>query len=224
MATAFFGAVAHAQSVDTEWQSALYSGSSRLTLFSILKEKPDGSLAFAQELLRRNGLDAEAQRSIQQISFGTSVSPVLEWDTNINGGTSGDSFFLGNFEFIVDEGSRALAGVMVGLSSSATTAYSLGSGHTLDLGLRASYRYSPEYELSKSSRQAHACGTYFLDSWAWLETCGRLQYTQNAAGSVAGLMWNEVTESRCWVISYRHFPGFFYTTHSVATWHPSCAL
>lgn len=184
MATIFFGATAHAQSVESEWQSSLYSGSSRLTLFSIIKEKPEGSLGFAQELLRRNGLNAEAQSGFQLISFSTSVSPVLEWDGNINGGTPGESFFLGNFEFTVDEDGRAVAGVLAGLSGGATAHYSLGLGHTLDFGLRASYRYSPKYDLSKTTSQAHACGSYFLDNWAWLETCGRLQYSENDLSSV----------------------------------------
>lgn len=182
--TAFLETSAHAQSIDSEWQSSLYSGSSRLILFSIIKEKPEGSLGFAHELLRRNGLNAEAQSGVQLIQSRTSVSPVLEWDSNINGGTPGDSFFLGNFEFAVDESSRAVAGVLAGLSSSATAHYSLGSGHTLDFGLRASFRHSPKYDLSKTSGQAHACGSYFLDNWAWLETCGRLQYTENDLGSV----------------------------------------
>lgn len=172
---AFLSGTAHAES-PAEWEAAIATKSPRLILFSLLKENPRGSgrvqLAFARSLGFTHRENDRLRLGRPQIS----LTPILKYDENVNGGIPGESFNLGPFEFKIDEDSRAKAGYVLGASISATFRLIYARGSSLDFNLGATFRHAPAIDVTRQTTQSSVCMNHYVGSWTWLSTCSGYRY------------------------------------------------
>jgi len=153
-----------------EWEYALNQGSTRLLLFTLIKEEPRGADARVQQLLRNTGMIHKADTA-QPISSTTYAQPLLSYDYNINGGIPSDTIQLGPFEFLIDEDSRAKSGFLLGGKVGHARKYSLDFGQTLSMGLSGSFEYSFKHEISKAVGSVFGCYEKYLKNWTFIDLC-----------------------------------------------------
>ena len=179
--TLAFGA-SSGQAQEYEWQSALETGSPRLALFSLIKQKPAGSWPLVRELLQLNGLRHREGAGPQRLSFRTSIRPIVEYEDNINGGFPNDSFFLssplGELEFRFPSEQRAKEGLVYGAGVSASTTYSIGKGSTFTAGAALSHVHSFEHDLNHTVANLSACTKTYQQNWLWLDACAGALYSE----------------------------------------------
>lgn len=99
-------------------------------------------------------------------------SPVLTYDGNINGGSTGDSILAGGFRFEVGEEFRAVSGILVGGSVNAGMRVNLAERTALELDLGAMAAWAPQHDMTKNSVRASACVRHMLpDNATHLRGC-----------------------------------------------------
>jgi hypothetical protein len=149
------------------WQASQLSGSSWLLLYSILNERPRGYENATSGLARDLALVDEPGL----VGTKFHVAPALEWDGNINGGIPGSTISLGPYRFVVDEDSRARSGIVIGGDVRHEVSWSLGSGTLAELDAGLSYRFSPEYDLDRTSGRIGGCISHVYEAWRKIGAC-----------------------------------------------------
>lgn len=166
------------------WKAATYSGSERLTLFSLLKTKPAGFRPYAKKLMLRDGIYHEEGSAPQAVFSTLRIRPLLGYDRNLNSGIPVDEFVLGDFLFRTDEKDRAKAGITVGGKVSGAKHYSVAPGHVVKFAGMASYEISPEHNLSKSALYGSACLNSHVKSYTWIDSCAGARATKRENSGV----------------------------------------
>lgn len=165
--TAFCGGAASAQSGESTY--ALQSGSPRLLLFSILKERPAGADGVTVQLFRKLGLDP---RQGFDLSGATArLRPTIGFDPNINSGIPSDTLDLGPIVFAVPESAQARSGVVLGARLVSSVQSRIGFGQVVVIGASADIGLSPENRMWKSDAAAYICSQNHLRNWTFLDAC-----------------------------------------------------
>lgn len=98
-------------------------------------------------------------------------SPVLTYDTNINGGSTGESITLSGLKFVVAEEFRAKSGFLAGGSVSGGMRVNLAPLTALELNLSGMAAWAPEHEISKTRLTAAACVRRMVDDATQVRGC-----------------------------------------------------
>lgn len=154
-----------------EWRGALLSGSQRLMLFSLSKTRPPGSFAARMSLARKLGFLHQPGDGLVPGKPVVWLSPILEYDENVNNGVPGASVAIGGLPFDIDEDSRAKAGFVIGAHVGTGLSLAYGEGSTLDISLAGGLRHAPSVDVTRSSLRLSACGNQHLTGWNWLTLC-----------------------------------------------------
>lgn len=163
------GATADPVPVQTQWGASFYSGSQRMVLFSLLRDRPEGYLPLARKITGNLGL--AHTNGIRLISRSVDTSPVLEYDDNINGGQPGESFQAGPFEFTVAEDEQAKSGAVLGAELSGTATLAFGDRNRAIFQAANQFAYSPDHRLGRARASASVCLDSYGGNWTWLEAC-----------------------------------------------------
>ena len=110
---------------------------------------------------------------------GVSWSPVLAYDSDINGGSGKDGFSFAGFDFVIPERQRRKEGIVVGGQADAFLRYALGSQTVLDLSADTFLAWSPEHEIGKLNIGVSACATRQLERNLYASGCALLGYFEN---------------------------------------------
>lgn len=160
---------AQAQAYGSDWEAALAGGSARLQLFALQAYQPDGAADYTA--LLQNYLGLNHGGGLDYVAHSLGLSPVLEYDTNINGGTPGGYIRLGNFKFTLTEASTAKAGVVVGVAPSASLRLSLAPGRVIEAMASGQIARAPQHDLMRRSYALRLCGAQHLGRSDWLDLC-----------------------------------------------------
>jgi hypothetical protein len=159
----------------TRGQMAGLSGSERLRMFVWGKwletdQAPRNVIEAMRGALTRNGYyhDGPVPRIVWTDLYAT---PLLGYETNVNGGVAQDSFTTGGFIFDVDPAYRAVSGVVVGLDGSAETRIAWRNGHTINAAVEGSAGWAPENGIDFSRGSVQLCSRNNLTRWVFLDGC-----------------------------------------------------
>lgn len=153
------------------WREAMMSGSQRLMLYTLSESAPAGSERFIGQLLTQIG----ATPAPVPPRFSGYIRPLLSWDNNFNNRIPGNSFKLGQLEFIVDPDSRAIGGLVLGAEAGGQGVWRVGFGSTLTLGGWASVETLPRKNMVRRGAGAALCYAGYQGNWTWIDLCGRLR-------------------------------------------------
>lgn len=183
MLAALPAAIAQSQAYPDDVQAALAGGSARLQLFALMAARPEGAGPYVGQLQRHLGLDHPAGAGPRYVSHSVALSPILEHDSNINGGTPGGFIMLGGLKFTLTESSRAKSGLVAGLAPSASLRLSLGQGRTVEASASGSVARALEYDLTRRSFGFRLCGAQYLGRADWLDICAGRRGSDKALSS-----------------------------------------
>ncbi|WP_445808804.1 hypothetical protein [Yoonia sp.] len=102
----------------------------------------------------------------------TFVSPVLDYNTNINGGNPNRPLVLGGLEFTGDEEFLRKEGIVAGVGAGVNGRSIVGEGRYLDYGIAANYAYSPQHGLSTVRGSANLCSRNHIANQWYMDACG----------------------------------------------------
>lgn len=105
-------------------------------------------------------------------------SPVMNQDSNINGGYASDTFTVSGIPFTIGKEYEAVDGLVLGISGSGRARLSLGRDTALDLRAGASIGYAPEHDMFKTSAVASACVRHMVNYSNFLHGCLDANYRQ----------------------------------------------
>ena len=166
---AVFAVPLQAQPFDHHWQAAMQGGSARLPLFALMVQRPQGAAETVASLQQGQGFGHIAGQGPQRLSSGLSLSPILRYDNNINGGTPGDSILIGGLPFTIPAESRALSGVIWGADVGGSLRYSLSPKTVVDAHLSAGRAQGQGARVETKS--GSVCVGQFLGGSEWLDLC-----------------------------------------------------
>lgn len=108
---------------------------------------------------------------VEQVSFSTYLSPVLEYSSDINGGNPNRPLVLGSLTFFGDEEFFRKTGIVAGIGIGATGRALYGPGKYLDFGIGASYAHSPEHDIGIARGFANVCSKNDMGRNLYLDGC-----------------------------------------------------
>ena len=114
----------------------------------------------------------------KQLSFQPYVTPILDYETDINGGNPNKPLQLGNLTFNGDPNLVRKEGVVVGAGAGAYGRYLLGEGRYLDYGFGASYAHSFEHDIGIQRRFASLCSKNHIKNWWYIDGCAGSSYVE----------------------------------------------
>ena len=114
----------------------------------------------------------------KQFSFQPYVTPILDYDTDINGGNPNKPLQLGNLTFNGDPNLVRKEGVIVGAGAGAYGRYLTGEGRYLDYGFGASYAHSFEHDIGIRRRFASLCSKNHVKNWWYVDGCAGSSYVE----------------------------------------------
>lgn len=115
---------------------------------------------------------------IERFSFQPYVTPILNYETDINGGNPsrplqlGSLTFTGNPELVREEG------VVLGAGVGANGRYITGQGRYIDYSFGVSYAHSFEHDIGIQRRFASICSRNHLTNWWYLDGCANSSYVE----------------------------------------------
>lgn len=154
----------------SEYEAAILSGSAQLELVSLSAYRDSVAARMRAGVLTRLGFGPDPG-SPRVLRAEIGVTPILRYDGNINNGVIGDRLDLGGLVFLVDEESRARAGLVGGLALSAGSVLSFGQGGTLTLGAGLRYERALRHPLSIRGGFLQACGSQHIGRLTWIGLC-----------------------------------------------------
>ena len=107
------------------------------------------------------------------ITRKTSLSwrPILEYDSNINGGNPQRDLVVGNFVFQGDESRMRQSGLVAGIGINFAGSYFYGSGRYMNLTLKKEYKHNFQHELSIDNYALSACSMNHVYNWWSVDFC-----------------------------------------------------
>lgn len=167
------------------------SGSSNLTTYALSHPQLPRELHRVRtQLLVRDGFRG---RPGQVMDKQISLSPILTYDGNINGGAVGDSLIIGGLRFEVEKEQVSKGGILMGAGVDGRANINLARNIALQLSFGGWAAWSPEHEISKGGVNASACLARQLSPATRMRGCARayhLEYelgkTQRASVEIGG--------------------------------------
>lgn len=125
-------------------------------------------------MLKREGFSVGIglPNKIPTNSVNTYVAPILDYNTNINGGNPNRPLVLGNFTFTGDEQNLKREGVVLGLAAGMNGRGIYGKGRYVDYSLSASYAHSPEHRMGMKRSSAGVCSRNLVSNNWYVDACG----------------------------------------------------
>lgn len=149
---------------------ALQSGSERMAIYALSDpDLPIGVRIQAGALSNARGYDLDG--TFRKVTSDIGFSPVLSYDSDINGGVGKDSFTVGGLEFLFPEEVRRKEGVVVGGTLNGSVRYALGNQSVLDLAAWGTYVWSPKHDLGKFSAGLSACASHQIERDLYVSAC-----------------------------------------------------
>ena len=155
-------------------------GDPLLELYCIV-ETLDGSVVsigaanYADQKLKSlgfsNGLNVGLPTQKKTHRTSLSWQPILEYESNINGGNKHRDLVVGNYVFQGDEGRVRKDGLLAGFGMNFTGSYFYGPGRYMNLALKKEYKYNFQYKLSVDNHALSACSmNHVYNCWS-LDFC-----------------------------------------------------
>jgi hypothetical protein len=133
-----------------------------------------GDAALLDTLLKREGyvaglgLPTDLPRKRMEFFAG----PLLEHNSNINGGNPDRPLVLGSIVLNGDPKLVRKAGIVAGFGGGVNGRHTYGEGRYLDYGLRVSYVHSPEYDIGIARVSANVCSRNHIRNHWYVDACG----------------------------------------------------
>ena len=100
------------------------------------------------------------------------VSPILDYNTNINGGNPNRPLVLGGLTFTGDEAFLRREGVVAGAAAGVNGRTVYGNGGYLDYAFFASYAHSPQHGMGIACGSANVCSRNHIANQWYVDACG----------------------------------------------------
>lgn len=114
----------------------------------------------------------------EQLSFQPYVTPILDYETDINGGNPNKPLQLGDITFNGDPNLVRKEGIVAGAGAGAYGRYLLGEGRYIDYGFGASYAHSFEHDIGIQRRFANVCSKNHISNWWYIDGCAGSSYVE----------------------------------------------
>lgn len=108
---------------------------------------------------------------VEQVSFSPYISPILEYNSDINGGNPDRPLVLGSLVFSGDDRFIRKDGVIAGLGIGGAGRVLYGAGKYLDYSLGASYAHSPTHDIGIIRGFANICSKNDIGRNLYLDGC-----------------------------------------------------
>jgi hypothetical protein len=133
-----------------------------------------GDAMLLDTLLKREGYAAGLglPNPVERSTTQTFVSPVLDYNTNINGGNPNRPLVLGGLTFTGDEQNLRRSGAVAGFGAGANGRHIYGDGRYLDYAASASYTYSPQHSMGIARSSANLCSRNHVANQWYVDACG----------------------------------------------------
>jgi len=114
----------------------------------------------------------------EKFSFQPYVTPILDYETDINGGNPNQPLQLGDITFNGDPNLVRKEGIVAGAGAGAYGRYLLGEGRYIDYGFGASYAHSFEHDIGIQRRFANVCSKNHISNWWYIDGCAGSSYVE----------------------------------------------
>jgi hypothetical protein len=114
----------------------------------------------------------------KQLSFQPYVTPILDYETDINGGNPNKPLQLGSITFTGDPNLVRKEGIVAGAGAGAYGRYLVGEGRYIDYGFGASYAHSFEHDIGIQRRFANVCSKNHISNWWYIDGCAGSSYVE----------------------------------------------
>jgi hypothetical protein len=133
-----------------------------------------GDAMLLDTLLKREGYATGIgfPNTVERSTTQTFVSPVLDYNSNINGGNPNRPLILGGLTFTGDEQNLRRSGAVAGVGAGANGRHIYGDGRYLDYAASASYAYSPQHSLGIARGSANLCSRNHIANQWYVDACG----------------------------------------------------
>ena len=108
---------------------------------------------------------------VKKNTIQRSLSPLLFYSNNINGGNSSKPLNLGNLTFAGEEELFSKAGMLAGVGAGLSGRHIYGEGRYLQYSANSSYAYSPVHKVGVGTVGARACDIRRIQNWWYLDSC-----------------------------------------------------
>ena len=115
---------------------------------------------------------------VTDFSFQPYITPIIDYETDINGGNPNKQLKLGSLTFIGDPDLLRKEGIVVGAGIGAYGRYLIGEGRYVDYGTGASYAHSFEHNMSIQRRLANVCSKNHTKNWWYVDGCAGSNYVE----------------------------------------------
>jgi hypothetical protein len=102
----------------------------------------------------------------------TFVSPVLDYNTNINGGNPNRPLTLGTLTFTGEQENLRREGLVAGAAAGVNGRTIYGNSDYLDYAISASYAYSPQHSMGIARGSANVCSRNHVANQWYVDACG----------------------------------------------------
>jgi len=125
-------------------------------------------------LLKREGFAAGIglPNPVDRSTTQAFISPLLDYNSNINGGNPNRPLVLGGLTFIGDEANLRREGAVAGAAAGVNGRTAYGNDNYLDYAVSASYAYSPQHSLGIARGSANICSRNFIVNQWYIDACG----------------------------------------------------
>lgn len=114
----------------------------------------------------------------EKLSFQPYVTPILDYETDINGGNPNKPLQLGNLTFNGDPNLVRKEGIVAGAGAGAYGRYLVNEGRYIDYGFGASYAHSFEHDIGIQRRFANLCSKHHIKNWWYIDGCASSSYVE----------------------------------------------
>lgn len=157
---------------------------SRLRTFCIAEALSDEILSnrnilFLDALLKHEGYAKGLgfPTQVQKTSKQTFIFPLLEYNTDINGGNPDRTLVLGGIPFIGDPALVRKEGAVAGIGAGVNGRHIYGEGRYLDFNAGASYKHSPDYGIGIAQAFAGLCSRNHISNHWYIDGCANTNRT-----------------------------------------------
>jgi len=145
---------------------SLEFGQPRTLLWSILEEKPAGAEEFAFRLADQLALNPDRKSWPYLSGASLTFTPLLKYDRNVNNGFEGDTIYIGDDPWVLNQ--RAVEAATIGGALAGGLSFGIAQGTTLSLSGRFEYRRAIGKEFEVFDNTASVNLGYTAQDWTYL--------------------------------------------------------
>lgn len=116
--------------------------------------------------------------TVESFSFQPYITPILAYETDVNGGNPDKPLKLGDITFTGDPSLVRKDGVIVGAGAGAYGRYLMGDGRYIDYGAGISYAHSFEHNIGIERRFASVCSKNHIKNWWYIDGCASSSHVE----------------------------------------------